>query len=159
MAASSCSGEQSGACSCTSPVDGLMTPKVFPEATLSPPMVIAKSVMPGLPGSSRRPLSLIASFRVDFPRLAPECDPKLGLAVLRKVLIANRGEIARRIRRTCSALGIKTVAVYTATERDAPFVGESDEALMLDGAGPAPYLDVAGLLDAAGRTGADAIHP
>jgi len=79
--------------------------------------------------------------------------------VLRKVLIANRGEIARRIRRTCSALGIKTVAVYTGAERDAPFVSDADEALLLDGEGPGPYLDVAGLVAAARRTGADAVHP
>ena len=79
--------------------------------------------------------------------------------MLRKVLIANRGEIARRIRRTCSALGIKTVAVYTGAERDAPFVSDADEALLLDGEGPGPYLDVAGLVAAARRTGADAVHP
>src|SRR5438270_3759154 len=83
----------------------------------------------------------------------------LGVPPIRKLLIANRGEIARRIRRTCSALGIKTVAVYTAAEREAPFVADADEALLLDGVGPAPYLDVAGLLDAARRTGADAVHP
>jgi propionyl-CoA carboxylase alpha chain len=79
--------------------------------------------------------------------------------VIRKLLIANRGEIARRIRRTCSALGIKTVAVYTGAERDAPFVAEADEALLLDGDGPGPYLDAAGLIDAARRAGADAVHP
>ena len=78
---------------------------------------------------------------------------------IRKLLVANRGEIARRIRRTCSALGIKTVAVYTAAERDAPFVAEAEEAFLLDGAGPAPYLDIAALLDAAKRSGADAVHP
>jgi acetyl/propionyl-CoA carboxylase alpha subunit len=78
---------------------------------------------------------------------------------MKKLLIANRGEIARRIHRTCSALGIKTVAVYTAAERDAPFVAGSDEALLLNGAGPGPYLDVAGLLEAARRTGADSVHP
>jgi len=78
---------------------------------------------------------------------------------MRKLLIANRGEIARRIRRTCGALGIKTVAVYTADERNAPFVAEADEGLLLAGTGPVPYLDMAGLLDAARRTGADAVHP
>jgi propionyl-CoA carboxylase alpha chain len=79
--------------------------------------------------------------------------------VIRKLLIANRGEIARRIRRTATAMGIKAIAVYTSDERTAPFVAECDEAVLLEGEGPAPYLDIAGLVGAARRSGADAVHP
>ncbi|MFO0750008.1 MAG: acetyl-CoA carboxylase biotin carboxylase subunit [Myxococcota bacterium] len=77
-----------------------------------------------------------------------------------KVLIANRGEIARRIMRTCRAMGFGTVAVYSEADRHAAFVREADEAVLI---GPAPsresYLDAARILAAAKRTGAGAIHP
>jgi 3-methylcrotonyl-CoA carboxylase alpha subunit len=79
---------------------------------------------------------------------------------IRKLLVANRGEIARRIFRTCRALGIETVAVFSDADADMPFVREADEAVRL---GPAPsresYLVIERILDAAARTGADAIHP
>jgi propionyl-CoA carboxylase alpha chain len=78
---------------------------------------------------------------------------------IRKVLIANRGEIARRIRRTASEMGIKTVAAYTAAERDAAFVTGSDDGVLLPGSGPAPYLDIGGLIEVARLCGADAVHP
>ncbi len=77
-----------------------------------------------------------------------------------KVLIANRGEIARRIARTCKRLGIATVAVYSDADESAPHVRECDEAVRL---GPAPvkesYLNVEAILAAAKQTGAQAIHP
>ena len=77
-----------------------------------------------------------------------------------KVLIANRGEIARRVIRTCKRLGIKTVAVYSEADRDAPHVSDADEAVLL---GPAPakdsYLSEPALLEAIARTGARAVHP
>jgi acetyl-CoA carboxylase biotin carboxylase subunit len=77
-----------------------------------------------------------------------------------KVLIANRGEIARRILRTCHSLGYATVAVCSEADRGARFVGEADEAVVI---GPAPsvasYLNIQAILDAARRTGAQAIHP
>jgi acetyl-CoA carboxylase biotin carboxylase subunit len=77
-----------------------------------------------------------------------------------KVLIANRGEIALRVMRTCRAMGIATVAVYSDADADAPFVTFADEAVRI---GPAParesYLVINALLDAARQTGAQAIHP
>ncbi len=79
---------------------------------------------------------------------------------LSRILVANRGEIARRVFRTCRAMGIGTVAVYSDVDRDAPFVAESDVAVALGGAVPAEsYLNMDALLGAAARTGADAIHP
>ena len=79
---------------------------------------------------------------------------------MRKVLIANRGEIAVRVMRACRELGIATVAVYSDADKDALFVAYADEAVRL---GPPPasqsYLNVEKLLQAAADTGADAIHP
>ncbi|HEV2056794.1 MAG TPA: acetyl-CoA carboxylase biotin carboxylase subunit [Methylomirabilota bacterium] len=76
------------------------------------------------------------------------------------VLVANRGEIARRIFRACRALGIRTIAVYSEADADWPHAREADEAVLL---GPASaresYLSVERVLEAARRTGARAIHP
>jgi propionyl-CoA carboxylase alpha chain len=71
------------------------------------------------------------------------------------VLVANRGEIARRVFRTARAMGMRCVAVYTDADAGAPFVTEADEAVRL----PGGYLDAAAVLDAARSTGAEAIHP
>jgi acetyl-CoA carboxylase, biotin carboxylase subunit len=80
--------------------------------------------------------------------------------VLQSVLIANRGEIARRVIRGCRALGIRTVAVYSEADAGWPHVADADEAVLI---GPAParesYLDVERILDAARRTNAQAVHP
>ncbi len=77
-----------------------------------------------------------------------------------KILIANRGEIARRVMATCRDYGLLTVAVYSDADADAPHVAEADEAVRL---GPAPaaesYLNVEAILAAAKATGAGAIHP
>jgi propionyl-CoA carboxylase alpha chain/3-methylcrotonyl-CoA carboxylase alpha subunit/acetyl-CoA/propionyl-CoA carboxylase biotin carboxyl carrier protein len=79
---------------------------------------------------------------------------------IRKVLIANRGEISVRIGRTLRALGLDSVAVHHAEEAGSLAVREADEAVELFGATPvAAHLDAEQLIDAALRTGADAIHP
>ena len=81
-------------------------------------------------------------------------------APIDRLLIANRGEIARRIIRTCRRLGIGTVAVYSDADADAPYVHEADVAVRLPGTAPADtYLRVDLLIAAAERTGAQAIHP
>ncbi|MEZ4263029.1 MAG: biotin carboxylase N-terminal domain-containing protein [Polyangiaceae bacterium] len=80
--------------------------------------------------------------------------------MFKKVLIANRGEISRRVTRTCKRLGIATVAVYSEADAECPHVSDADEAVLL---GPAmakeSYLDTARVLDALAKTGADAVHP
>jgi urea carboxylase len=76
------------------------------------------------------------------------------------VLVANRGEIARRVIRTARALGLRTVAVYSEADRAAPHVREAHEAVLIGPARPRDsYLNVPGILAAAKRTGAGAIHP
>jgi acetyl-CoA carboxylase, biotin carboxylase subunit len=76
------------------------------------------------------------------------------------VLIANRGEIARRVARTARRLGIRVVAVYSEADAGLPFVAEADEAVLI---GPAPardsYLNADAILAAAARTGARSVHP
>ncbi len=76
---------------------------------------------------------------------------------MRRLLVANRGEIARRVFRTCRDLGIETVAVYAEPDAGAPHVAEADYAVGLPGT--LPYLDADLLVDAARRAGADAVHP
>ena len=80
--------------------------------------------------------------------------------MLSSVLIANRGEIARRVIRACRALGIRTIAVYSEADAEWPHVADADQAIAV---GPAraqeSYLSVERIIDAARRSGAEAIHP
>jgi propionyl-CoA carboxylase alpha chain len=80
--------------------------------------------------------------------------------MIKKVLVANRGEIARRVFRTCQEMGIATVAVYSDPDKDAPFVLDADESVPLGGSTAAEsYLRADAVLAAALKVGADAIHP
>ena len=90
------------------------------------------------------------------------CDlPDVRLSnMFRTLLIANRGEIACRIARTARRMGITTVAVYSAADADALHVKAADRAILI-GAAPArdSYLNIPRIIEAARRSGADAIHP
>ncbi|MET8834479.1 biotin carboxylase N-terminal domain-containing protein [Micromonospora sp. NPDC004540] len=80
--------------------------------------------------------------------------------MISRLLVANRGEIARRIFATCRALGITTIAVHSDADADAPFVAEADLAVRLPGNTPAEtYLRIDLVLAAARRAGADSVHP
>src|SRR3974390_886874 len=79
---------------------------------------------------------------------------------IKKVLVANRGEIALRIMRSCREMGISTVAVFSEADRNAPFVRYADETICI---GPPPssesYLNGKKIIDACKKLKADAIHP
>lgn len=80
--------------------------------------------------------------------------------MFKKILIANRGEIAVRIIRTCREMGIKTVAVYSEADRDALHVKMADEAVCVGGTAPSrSYLNIPNIISAAEMKGAEAIHP
>nr|WP_318272624.1 biotin carboxylase N-terminal domain-containing protein [Paracoccus saliphilus] len=82
------------------------------------------------------------------------------LTPIRRILIANRGEIALRIIRACHDEGMEAIAVYADPDRDAPFVRLADHAYALEGSSPAEtYLDAGRILSIAARAKADAIHP
>jgi len=79
--------------------------------------------------------------------------------LFRKVLVANRGEIALRVMRACRDLGIASVAVYGPGEIDAPHVRYADEAYRIPSEQPIPYLDIDALISVAKESGAEAVHP
>ncbi|MBB5871223.1 propionyl-CoA carboxylase alpha chain [Allocatelliglobosispora scoriae] len=80
--------------------------------------------------------------------------------MIRRLLVANRGEVARRIFATCRAVGVETVAVYSDADADAPYLAEADYAVQLPGSAPsATYLRGDLIIAAAKKTLADAIHP
>jgi 3-methylcrotonyl-CoA carboxylase alpha subunit len=87
-------------------------------------------------------------------------DTPNAVRPIRSVLVANRGEIARRVFRTAHALGLRTVAVFSDADAHLSYVDEADRAVRI---GPPPsaesYLDIEALIEAAKQTGADAIHP
>ncbi|MGQ0482812.1 MAG: ATP-binding protein [Pseudonocardia sp.] len=84
----------------------------------------------------------------------------MAVPVITKLLVANRGEIARRVFRSCRELGIATVAVFSDADADAWHTHDADEAVRLPGSSPGQtYLDAKLVIEAARRTGADAVHP
>src|SRR5688500_329808 len=74
--------------------------------------------------------------------------------MIHTLLIANRGEIALRVIRTCRDLGVRSIAIFTELDRQAPHVREADDALHVPS-----YLDIDAVVAAARQAGADAIHP
>jgi acetyl-CoA carboxylase biotin carboxylase subunit len=90
----------------------------------------------------------------------PEQQTSSPSGVIRKILIANRGAIARRIVRACNELGLESVVVHTSVDAHAPYIQEASEAYALSGLRPADsYLDQDQLLSIARTSGADAVHP
>ena len=82
------------------------------------------------------------------------------MSLFNKILIANRGEIARRIIKTCDRLGIQTVAIYSEADADAPFVNEATETVCIGEAqAKKSYLNIEKVIQVAKETNADAIHP
>src|SRR3990167_3985730 len=80
--------------------------------------------------------------------------------MLKKIVIANRGEIALRILRACKEMGIKTVAVHSTADRDLKHVRLADESICIGSAPPSDsYLSIPSIISAAEITDADAIHP
>ncbi|WP_000623970.1 biotin carboxylase N-terminal domain-containing protein, partial [Leptospira interrogans] len=80
--------------------------------------------------------------------------------MISKLLIANRGEIAVRVIRTCKKLGIKTVAIYSDADRDSPHVKLADESVYVGEPSPASsYLNISNILEAIKKTKTDAVHP
>ena len=91
---------------------------------------------------------------------AKEATDAGSIKPITRLLIANRGEIARRIIRTAHEMGIATVAIYADGDADAPFVHDADSAIALGGKSSADtYLNVEKVLAACKRSGADAVHP
>src|SRR5947207_15227816 len=82
-----------------------------------------------------------------------------GRGMIKRLLVANRGEVAVRVMATAAVLGIETVAVYPADDAACGHVGRADAAVELPGAGAAAYLDVDAIIAAATGAGCDMVHP
>src|SRR5690554_1785929 len=82
------------------------------------------------------------------------------MPLIRKILVANRGEVALRVMKTARSLGIKTVAVYSSADASSAHVRSADAAVHIgDSAPAASYLNIPAIIDAARASGADAVHP
>src|ERR1700730_10408830 len=116
------------------------------------------------PLSTTSPCSWLTRYKdyTDLKKITPIIGEinKNRKRMFKKILIANRGEIALRIIRTCKEMGIKTVAVYSTADRDSLHVRFADEAVCI---GPPAsrdsYLNIPNIISAAELTNADAIHP
>jgi acetyl-CoA carboxylase biotin carboxylase subunit len=108
----------------------------------------------------RAPGMTTASAAQEAPSDGAAASHGAGARLIRKTLVANRGEIACRIIRACREMGIRSVAVYSDADASARHVRAADEAARIGAsAASASYLNIPALLDAARRTGADAVHP
>ena len=93
------------------------------------------------------------------PHPSPETMLPGGFTHIRKVLIANRGEIACRIIKTCKSLGLSSVSIYTPADRSSLHVRQADEAYLLPGPDQTAYIDEEAILDIARKSGAQAVIP
>src|SRR5260370_150713 len=82
-----------------------------------------------------------------------------AMTAIRRLLIANRGEIAIRVARAAGELGITSVAVFSEDDATSLHRRLADEAVALTGVGPRAYLDITGVVEAARSAGCDAVHP
>src|SRR5260370_38664070 len=112
------------------------------------------------PRDARKPCSgAIARFRLSMGELVVG-SKRVKARPIKKLLIANRGEIALRIIRSARVLGIKTVAVYSEADAGAAHVVAADDARLIGPSDPASsYLNLDAIIAAASAVGADAIHP
>src|SRR5689334_18128756 len=124
------------------------------SSTRATPVPCWECVCPPSPMARSRGRRTSASSGCDDERLREE---QKAQPMITRVLVANRGEIARRVFATCRRSGIGTVAVYTDPDAGSPHVAEADARVRLDGRNG--YLDTAQLIAAAKASGADAVHP